>query len=167
MQGFLYVRPVFQRCQIHLCRPFAVRSRTSFRELERRYSCCFQQSFRTPRASQPSRTDPNRSRTSCSAASADSQRSSQPHQAPQWPSRDALCGQQSLDQEGRRIALCGWVHRARNMGGIVFADLRDHSGILQASPQLFTTRLLRLRRNISRPRLPILLSCIEHQHVKL
>ncbi|HEY5220335.1 MAG TPA: OB-fold nucleic acid binding domain-containing protein, partial [Gemmatimonadaceae bacterium] len=34
---------------------------------------------------------------------------------------------------GQRVRLGGWVHRARNLGGLVFVDLRDLDGIVQAS----------------------------------
>ncbi len=46
--------------------------------------------------------------------------------------RSHYCGQ--IDQElvGQEVALCGWVHRVRNHGGVVFIDLRDREGIVQA-----------------------------------
>ena len=34
---------------------------------------------------------------------------------------------------GERVTLGGWVHRSRNLGGIVFIDLRDIDGIVQVS----------------------------------
>src|SRR6185369_7593460 len=34
---------------------------------------------------------------------------------------------------GDRVTLGGWVHRSRNLGGIVFIDLRDIDGIVQVS----------------------------------
>ncbi len=34
---------------------------------------------------------------------------------------------------GRTVVLGGWVHRSRNLGGIVFVDLRDIDGIVQVS----------------------------------
>ncbi len=45
--------------------------------------------------------------------------------------RTNYCGQvteQHLDQE---IDVCGWVHRRRDHGGVIFVDLRDHTGLLQ------------------------------------
>jgi aspartyl-tRNA synthetase len=35
--------------------------------------------------------------------------------------------------EGQSVSLAGWVHRSRNLGGIVFLDLRDRAGIVQIS----------------------------------
>jgi aspartyl-tRNA synthetase len=34
---------------------------------------------------------------------------------------------------GRQVTIGGWVHRLRNLGGIVFLDLRDLDGIVQVS----------------------------------
>src|SRR5690242_15210593 len=33
----------------------------------------------------------------------------------------------------KAITLAGWVHRVRNLGGLVFLDLRDRAGLLQVS----------------------------------
>lgn len=54
-----------------------------------------------------------------------------------WPSRTAACGELKEEDVGKRVALCGWVHRQRNMGGLVFADIRDHTGIFQVPPLLY------------------------------
>ncbi len=35
--------------------------------------------------------------------------------------------------EGREEVLTGWVHRHRNLGGLLFIDLRDRMGVLQVS----------------------------------
>ena len=32
---------------------------------------------------------------------------------------------------GREITVCGWVQRRRVLGGLIFVDLRDRTGILQ------------------------------------
>jgi len=32
---------------------------------------------------------------------------------------------------GREVVLNGWLHRKRNLGGILFIELRDRSGIIQ------------------------------------
>ena len=45
--------------------------------------------------------------------------------------RSLYCGELNeahLDQE---VTLCGWVHRRRDHGGVIFVDLRDHTGLLQ------------------------------------
>lgn len=41
------------------------------------------------------------------------------------------CGEMGLDLVGREVVLCGWVQRRRDLGGVIFIDLRDRSGIVQ------------------------------------
>ena len=131
MQSLRFARPVLHRCQVHFHFPSISRPSRGFREPVRPVPCCTRRVGLILRPCQLSRHPTHSSHTCCSAEPNNRSSSHQPSQTPQWPSRDALCGQQDLQHEGRRLALCGWVHRARNMGGIVFADLRDHSGILQ------------------------------------
>jgi hypothetical protein len=45
-----------------------------------------------------------------------------------WPARDQTCGDLREGDDGRMVTLCGWVDKQRDMGGIVFADVRDHTG---------------------------------------
>jgi len=37
------------------------------------------------------------------------------------------------EHAGQSVVVTGWVHRTRNLGGIVFLDLRDRSGLVQVS----------------------------------
>ncbi len=41
------------------------------------------------------------------------------------------CGEVRADQIGQEVRLFGWVNRRRDHGGIIFVDLRDHSGLVQ------------------------------------
>ena len=45
--------------------------------------------------------------------------------------RTHLCGDIGEDAIGKRAAVCGWAHSRRDHGGVIFIDVRDHSGILQ------------------------------------
>ena len=47
--------------------------------------------------------------------------------------RTHLAGSLRASDAGTRVLLGGWVHRSRNLGGIVFLDLRDRDGIVQVS----------------------------------
>ena len=40
-------------------------------------------------------------------------------------------GQFNIEDVGKTIELYGWVQKKRNLGGLVFIDLRDRSGIIQ------------------------------------
>ncbi len=45
--------------------------------------------------------------------------------------RTHFCGLIDDALIGQTVTLCGWADVARNMGQIVFIDLRDHEGIVQ------------------------------------
>jgi aspartyl-tRNA synthetase len=45
--------------------------------------------------------------------------------------RTHYCGAIGVAQVGERIEVCGWVHRRRDHGGVIFLDVRDRTGIVQ------------------------------------
>jgi len=45
--------------------------------------------------------------------------------------RSHYCGELTASDIDSEVTLCGWVHRRRDHGGVIFLDMRDKSGIVQ------------------------------------
>ncbi len=45
--------------------------------------------------------------------------------------RSHYCGDLRASEEGQEVTVCGWVQRQRDLGQLIFVDLRDRTGIVQ------------------------------------
>ena len=53
-------------------------------------------------------------------------------QGADWRKRTRYCGDIGDSDVGQVVTVAGWVQRRRDLGGLVFVDVRDRSGIVQA-----------------------------------
>jgi aspartyl-tRNA synthetase len=56
--------------------------------------------------------------------------------------RSHYCGELNRSHVDQEVVLCGWVHRRRDHGGVIFIDLRDRDGLVQVvfdpdTPEVF------------------------------
>ncbi len=45
--------------------------------------------------------------------------------------RTQYCGHLNKAHVGQEVSLCGWVNRRRDLGGLIFIDMRDREGLVQ------------------------------------
>ncbi|MCK7491201.1 MAG: OB-fold nucleic acid binding domain-containing protein [Comamonadaceae bacterium] len=45
--------------------------------------------------------------------------------------RTHYCGRVNASHLDQTVTLCGWAHRRRDHGGVIFIDLRDREGLVQ------------------------------------
>ncbi|HEX6070051.1 MAG TPA: aspartate--tRNA ligase [Longimicrobiaceae bacterium] len=64
--------------------------------------------------------------------------------------RTELAGALRASDIGRSVRLVGWVHRRRDLGGLVFVDLRDRGGLFQVSfdPEWTPAEAVRIARDL-------------------
>ena len=64
--------------------------------------------------------------------------------------RTYFCGEVPASSVGEKVILKGWVQKRRNLGGLIFVDLRDRTGIVQVvfNPDTATAEVLELAEKI-------------------
>ncbi|MFW6159703.1 MAG: aspartate--tRNA ligase [Acidobacteriota bacterium] len=62
--------------------------------------------------------------------------------------RTCFCGALRLEDEGKKVVLAGWVQRTRDIGNLVFLDLRDREGIVQVVFSSEEQKLLQLAKSL-------------------
>lgn len=54
-----------------------------------------------------------------------------------------MCAELGINDVGKNVTVMGWCHRTRNLGGVIFINIRDRSGIIQtvyndeSDPEIF------------------------------
>lgn len=66
--------------------------------------------------------------------------------------RTDYCGAINTRHLDKTITLCGWVHRRRDHGGVIFIDLRDREGLSRSFVILIMLPPSRLQKNPQRVR---------------
>ena len=56
--------------------------------------------------------------------------------------RTHYCGDLRLTDAGNEVVVCGWVQRQRDLGQLIFIDLRDRSGVVQLAFDDHTDRTI-------------------------
>src|SRR6476660_1927451 len=58
--------------------------------------------------------------------------------------RSHTCGELRRSDSGQEVRISGWVHNRRNLGGVLFVDLRDNYGLVQlvVRPEMASFQLL-------------------------
>jgi aspartyl-tRNA synthetase len=64
--------------------------------------------------------------------------------------RTHMAGELRSEHVGSKVRLAGWVHRRRDLGGLIFIDLRDRKGVVQVScdPDVLTDEAMESARRI-------------------
>ncbi len=62
--------------------------------------------------------------------------------------RDVYCGEINDKFIGKELRLCGWVKRVRDLGGMIFFDLKDREGYVQCFVEKANTKVYKIIRDI-------------------
>ena len=101
--------------------------------------------------------------------------------------RTHYCGDLRISDVGKEVTVCGWVQRCRDLGQLIFIDLRDRTGVVQLAfndktdKEIFDNLFLpqrarclkevqkipRFRQAISKCLLPTCVCCQRHRRLRL
>jgi aspartyl-tRNA synthetase len=62
--------------------------------------------------------------------------------------RTHYCGLLNTDQLEQTVSICGWAHRRRDHGGVIFIDLRDREGLAQVVCDPDRTEMFRIAESV-------------------
>ena len=66
--------------------------------------------------------------------------------------RTHYCGTLRPSDIGKEVVVCGWAQRQRDLGQLIFIDLRDRTGIVQLAAPFLTRRSASARNSCWRPK---------------